>query len=42
VPLPIGAILGFMVSFAISTVAALGLTVVLFRTVDDSSGVAPV
>lgn len=39
VPLPIGAILGFMVSFAISTVVALCLTVVLFRNVAGSGAV---
>lgn len=40
VPLPIGAILGFMGSFAISTVIALCLTVVLFRHVSDAPGAA--
>jgi hypothetical protein len=39
VPLPMGAILGFMVSFAISTIVACALTIVLFRNVTDSTGV---
>lgn len=38
VPLPIGAILGFMVSFAISTLVALALIIVLFRNVTNPAG----
>jgi hypothetical protein len=41
VPLPIGAILGFMVSFAISTIVATVLTIVLFRNIADSTGARP-
>lgn len=33
VPLPIGAIIGFMLSFAIMTLIALGLTIILFRRI---------
>jgi len=38
VPLPIGAILGFMVSFAISTLVATALTIVLLRNVTEPIG----
>ena len=41
VPLPIGAILGFMVWFAISTAVALCLTVVLFRNLANATGTTP-
>lgn len=41
VPLPIGAILGFMGSFAISTIVATVLTIVLFRSIADSNGARP-
>lgn len=41
VPLPIGAILGFMGSFAISTIVATVLTGVLFRNVAEPTGAKP-
>jgi hypothetical protein len=38
VPLPIGAILGFMVSLAISTIVAIVLALALLRNITEPTG----
>lgn len=39
VPLPIGAIIGFMLSFAIMTIIALGLTVIVLRGISNTTAI---
>jgi hypothetical protein len=39
VPLPIGAIIGFMLSFAIMTFIALALTIVIFRRISNAPAI---